>query len=127
MLDNIDKRHAEITAVMPSMLPARADFYRAYDDFVAFLIGEFGTYKVVNAQFIFPYQRAVERYNAAANAMTAAAKRVAGLEAERKALVNRRRRDGCSSSRPLKTYAVSGTRYQEILTMEGQMKFRQSP
>jgi hypothetical protein len=85
-LDNIDKRHAEITAFTSKMLSARADFYRAYESYVAVLDGEFGTYKVVNGQFIFPFQRTVNRYNDAASAMTAATKRVAELDEERKGL-----------------------------------------
>jgi len=87
LLDNIDKRHAEMTALMSRLLPARGDFYRAYENYVAVLVGEFGAYKVVGGQLIFPYQRAVDRYNVAANAMTAATKRVTELEAERKTLV----------------------------------------
>jgi hypothetical protein len=86
VLDSLDKRHAEITAFTSRMLPARADFYRAYEDYVAILVDEFGTYKVVDGQFIFPFQRTVNRYNAAAHAMTAAVKRVADLEEERKIL-----------------------------------------
>jgi hypothetical protein len=85
-LDNIDKRHAEITSVTSKMLSARADFYRAYGNYVAVLVDEFGTYKVVNGQFIFPFQRTVNRYNDAASAMTAATKRVVELEEERKSL-----------------------------------------
>ena len=84
LLDNIDKRHAEITAFTSRMLPARAEFYRAYGNYVAVLVGEFGLFKVVKGEFIFPFQRTVDRYNAAANAMTAAAKRVAELQGERK-------------------------------------------
>ena len=68
------------------MLLARADFYRAYEKYVAVLVGEFGVYKVVNGQFIFPFQVTVNRYNVAVQAMTAAAKRVAELEQERKGL-----------------------------------------
>jgi hypothetical protein len=86
VLDSLDKRHAEIAAFTSRMLPARADFYRAYEDYVAVLVEEFGAYKVVDGQFIFPFQRTVNRYNAAAHAMTAAAKRVADLEEERKNL-----------------------------------------
>jgi hypothetical protein len=82
-LDSLDKRHAEVSAFISKMLPARADFYRAYEGYVAVLAAEFGTYKVVNGEFIFPLQRAVDRYNIAAHAMTAAAKRVADLEEER--------------------------------------------
>ena len=87
LLDNIDKRHAEITAFTSGMLPARADFYRAYQNYVAVLVTEFGGYKVVDGQFIFPFQRTVDRYNVAAQAMTVAAKRVAELEEERKRLL----------------------------------------
>jgi hypothetical protein len=86
-LDNVDKRHAETTVLASRMLLARAEFYRAYEKYVAVLVGEFGAYKVANGQFIFPLQRTAERYNAAASAMTAAAKRVAELEEERKTLM----------------------------------------
>ena len=86
LLDNIDKRHAEITAYTSKILPARADYYRAYENYVAVLAGEFGTYKVVDGQFIFPFQRTVDRYNVAANAMTAASKHVAETEVEGKNL-----------------------------------------
>lgn len=87
LLDNIDKRHAEITAFASRMLLARADFYRAYESYVAILVGEFGAYKVVNGQFIFPFQRTVDRYNVAASAMTVASTRVAELEEERERLL----------------------------------------
>src|SRR4030088_2966935 len=86
-LDSIDKRHAEITAFTSRMLSARADFYRAYEKYVAVLVGEFGAYKVVKGQFIFPFQRTVDRYNVAAQAMTVATNRVAELEEERKGLL----------------------------------------
>jgi DNA-binding transcriptional MerR regulator len=86
LLDSLDKRHAEITAFTSKMLSARAEFYRAYENYVAVLAGEFGAYQVVNGQFIFPFQRTVDRYNVAAHAMTVAAKRVAELEEERKNL-----------------------------------------
>src|SRR5450631_3970871 len=86
-LDNIDRRHAETAAFASRMLLARAEFYRAYEKYVGVLVGEFGAYKVANGQFMFPLQRTAERYNVAANAMTAAAKRVAELEEERKTLM----------------------------------------
>jgi hypothetical protein len=86
-LDNIDRRHAETTAFTSRMLLARAEFYRAYEKYVGVLVGEFGAYKVADGQFIFPLQRTAERYNMAANAMTAAAKRVAELEEERRTLM----------------------------------------
>ena len=85
-LDGLDKRHAETTAFISKMLSARADFYRAYEGYVAVLAAEFGTYKVVNGEFIFPLQRAVDRYNVAAHAMMVATKRVADLDEERKSL-----------------------------------------
>jgi hypothetical protein len=87
LLDSLDKRHAEITAFASSMSSARADCYRAYENYVAVLVGEFGSYKVVDGQFIFPSQRTVDRYNIAGHAMTVAAKRVAELEEKRKRLL----------------------------------------
>jgi len=87
LLGNLDKRHAEITAFASSMSSARADYYRAYANYVAVLVEEFGSYKVVDGQFIFPFQRTVDRYNIAGHAMTVAAKRVAELEDERKRLL----------------------------------------
>jgi len=86
-LDDVDKRHAEATALTSRMLSARADYYRAYEGYVAILAGEFGAYKVVNGQFIFPLQPTAVRYNAAAQVMTVAAKRVAELEEERRQLM----------------------------------------
>jgi uncharacterized protein (UPF0333 family) len=85
-VESVDRRHAEIAAVISKMLAARADYYRAYDKCVAALLGEFGIYKVTNGQFIFPIQYMADRYNVAANAMTSAATRVAELEEQRKTL-----------------------------------------
>jgi hypothetical protein len=87
VLDSVDGRQAKITTVTSATLSARADYYRAYESYVAVLVGEFGAYKVENGQFIFPLQRTVDRYNAAAHAMTVAAKRVTELEEERKKLM----------------------------------------
>ena len=84
MLDGIDQRHAEITDFVSGMTVARAAYYRAYETYVAVLAGEFGNYRVTDGQFIFPFQRTVDRYNAAAQAMTAAANRVAELQEHRK-------------------------------------------
>jgi hypothetical protein len=93
LLDDIDKRHADITALTSRMLPARADYYRAYENYVAVLVQEFGRYRVVNGEFIFPFQHVVNRYNVAADAMSAAAKRVNDLEAERRS-VQKSQQDG---------------------------------
>jgi len=86
LLGGIDKRHARTIELISRQLAASADYYRAYGKYVALVAGEFGSYKIVDGQFIFPLQRTVERYNVAANAMAAAARRVAELEEERKAL-----------------------------------------
>jgi hypothetical protein len=93
LLDNIDKRHAEIAAFTSRMSSARADYYRAYERYVAVLVGEFGAYKVVNGQFIFPFQLTVNRYNAAVEAMTVAARRVGELDEERKGLLKSQQSD----------------------------------
>jgi hypothetical protein len=90
-LDHLDKRRAEIAAFTSRVSSARADFYRAYEKYIAVLATEFGAYKVVNGEFIFPFQRTVDRYNVAAQAMTAAAKRVTELEEERKGLLKAQR------------------------------------
>jgi hypothetical protein len=84
VLDDIDKRHAKITAVISTMLLARADYYRAYENYLGVLVSNFGAYKVVNDEFIFMVRSAADRYNVAAQAMTIAANRVAELEEERK-------------------------------------------
>jgi hypothetical protein len=85
-MEAIDRRHSQSLAFTAKMLSGRADYYRAYEKYVAVLAGEFGTYKVENGQFIFPFQRAVDRYNLAAKAMSAAAKRLAELDEEGKTL-----------------------------------------
>lgn len=87
LLGEIDKQHAELAGMTSQVLTARADFYRTYETYVALLVGEFGGYKAVNGQFIFPNQRTVDRYNIAAHAMAVAGKRVGELEQERRRLV----------------------------------------
>jgi hypothetical protein len=86
-MDVVDKRLAKTTAFTSGVSSARAEYYRAYEKYVAVLVGEFGAYKVVNGEFRFPFQPATDRYNAAAAALTAAARRVAELEEERKQLM----------------------------------------
>ena len=85
-LRSVDRQHAEIMAYTSRMLPARADFYRAYGNYVAMLAAEFGAYKVANGLFIFPSQATVDRYNAAAKTMNAAAKRVDEQDQEKASL-----------------------------------------
>jgi hypothetical protein len=93
LLDSVDKRHAQLAALTAKLLPARADYYRAYENYVAVLAREYGTYQVVNGQFIFPFQGTVDRYNSAAHAMVVATRRVADLQEERKGLA-RSQQDG---------------------------------
>jgi hypothetical protein len=83
-LDGLTQRQAQALDAISLTLAARADYYRAYDKYIAFMSGELGSFKVVGGQFIFPLPRTVERYNAAAQAMTSAAKRVNDLEADLK-------------------------------------------
>jgi len=84
ILDNLDRRQAEAAAVMSKVSASRAEYYRAYEKYVAMLEGELGAFKIVNGEFIFPIQRTVDRYNAAAQAMTTASRRVAESEEARK-------------------------------------------
>jgi len=86
VLDGVDRRHAKTADFTSKLLLARADYYRAYETYIAVLVSNFGAYKVINGEFIFQLQSIVDRYNFAAHAMTVAAKRVAELEEERKAL-----------------------------------------
>lgn len=85
-MEAVDRRHSQTLAYTAKMLSGRADYYRAYEQYVTVLVGEFGTYKVENGQFIFPFQRSVDRYNLAAKAMSSAAKRLAELDQEGKTL-----------------------------------------
>jgi hypothetical protein len=57
------------------------------------LAKEFGAYKVIKGELVFPFQLTVNRYNAAAQAMALAAKRVADLEEERGKLIERPQED----------------------------------
>ena len=91
ILDNLDRRQAEAAAVMSKVSASRAEYYRAYERYVAMLEGEIGAFRIVNGEFIFPIQRTVDRYNAAAQAMTAASGRVAQSEEERKRLAQSQR------------------------------------
>lgn len=86
-LDGVDSWQAETTDLASKTLSARGEFYRAYGKCVQVLLSEFGRYNVANGQFIFPFQSAADRYNAAVGPMTSAAKRIAELQEERKAIV----------------------------------------
>jgi len=86
LLDAVDQRHAELTAFTARMMSARAEFYRAYESLVAVIAGEAGAYKVADGQFVFQFQRTVDRYNVATHATAVAAKRVGELAEEKKSL-----------------------------------------
>jgi hypothetical protein len=86
-MDRIDARQADIAAVTSNLLSARAEYYRAYEKCAAALVSDFGIYKVTNGQFVFPLQYMANRYNAAAGAKAAAAKRVAELEEKQRTLM----------------------------------------
>lgn len=82
LLDGVTQRQARTLDLISLTLSARADYYRAYDTYIAFLLSELDSFKVVGGQFIFPLQRTVERYNVVAQAMTSAGRRVAEREAD---------------------------------------------
>jgi hypothetical protein len=84
LLDGVAQRHAKTLNAISLVLSARADYYRAYDKYIAFLSSELGSFKIVAGQFIFPLQRTVERYNVTAQAMTSAGRRVNELENDMK-------------------------------------------
>jgi phage FluMu protein gp41 len=82
----IDEQHAEMITLASKVLAARAEYYNAYEQCVAVLIREFGTYKVKNGQVTFPFQSTADSFNRAVTTLTAAAKRIAELEDERTTL-----------------------------------------
>jgi hypothetical protein len=82
----IDAEHAGMKALMAKISAARLDYFRAYGKCVALLALEFGSYKVVNGQFIFRLQPEADSYNEAAAVTATAAKRLVDLEEERTAL-----------------------------------------
>ena len=99
-LASLDRRQAAMTDFASRMLSARADYYRAYDNYVAFLAREYGAFKVDKGQFVFPLQFTYDRYNRVARAMTEAANRVGELDQEGKTLL--------ASQREQLTQSISG-------------------
>jgi hypothetical protein len=84
LLDGVTERHKKALNAISQTLSARADYYRAYEKYMALLSSEIGSFKIAGGQFIFPLQATVERYNVAVQAMTSAGKRVNELEANMK-------------------------------------------
>ena len=91
-LEGVNQWQAETTDLASKTLSARGEFYRAYGKCVQILLGEIGRYSVANGQFIFPFQSAADRYNAAAGSMASAARRIAELQEERKTTVQSQRK-----------------------------------
>jgi len=86
-LDGVDQRLARYSAFASKMIAARADFYRVLETFIAFLIEQSGKYTVdANRQFLFADQSALDRFNAALNALNGTTKKLMQLEAEGKQL-----------------------------------------
>ncbi|WGR74662.1 MULTISPECIES: hypothetical protein [unclassified Bradyrhizobium] len=82
----IDEQHTVWIALASKRLAASADYYNAYEKCAALLMREFGTYRIENGQFVFPFQSMANGYNRAAAAMTDAAKRESELDGERASL-----------------------------------------
>ena len=93
LLQGIDNRHARFTVFNARMSSARAEFYRLYTSHIALLIDQFGAYKVENGRFIFQNQAIADRYNASANAISTAAKRIDDLETEGEQLMKFQKED----------------------------------
>jgi hypothetical protein len=86
-LEGLDKGRVKNLTFNSNMMQARSEAYRAYGNYVEFLIGEYGNYNVdTNGQFSFPKQATADKFNMLAGTMNAALQRVAALEVERKQL-----------------------------------------
>lgn len=82
----VDEQLAATAALAANRLAARSEYYGAYEKCAVLLVREFGSYKVVNGQFIFRVQPTADSYNAASTAMAAARKRLSELDDERGAM-----------------------------------------
>jgi hypothetical protein len=82
----IDEQHAEMIALASKVLAARAEYYNAYEQCVAVLVRDFGSYKVTNGRVVFPVQSTADSFNRAVTALDTAAKRIAEVEDERTTL-----------------------------------------
>ncbi|OKO75817.1 hypothetical protein AC629_33625 [Bradyrhizobium sp. NAS80.1] len=79
----IDEQHTAWIELTSKTLASHAEYDSAYEKCVALLVRDFGTYKVTNGQFVFPFQSSANVLNRAATAMAAAAKRISELDDER--------------------------------------------
>jgi hypothetical protein len=87
LLTGVDNRQTIFSALVSRRMAAQAELYRALARYIAFLVEQYGNYTVKpNGQFEFRDSSVVVGFNVAANAVKAAAKRVAELEVEGKQL-----------------------------------------
>jgi hypothetical protein len=86
-LEGIDHRHAQGTSFNSRMMSARTELYRALGDQLSILIEQYGAFEGGHGrQIVFSNQSALEGFNIAGRAASAAAKRIAELEIEGKKL-----------------------------------------
>src|SRR5262249_19492819 len=82
-----NNRQTIFSAFVSRMMAAKAELYRALARYIAVLVEQYGNYTVKpNGQFEFRDSSVVVGFNVAANAVKAAAKRVAELDVEGKQL-----------------------------------------
>ena len=82
-LSGVDQRHARYSAFNSNMLAARGELYRAFQNYVTFLMWQYGKYKVEpNGQFRFDDRLALDWFNATVNALNVATKKVNELDVE---------------------------------------------
>jgi hypothetical protein len=86
-LVGLDKGRVKYLTFSSSMMLANSEFYRAYGNYVAFLIENFNAYNVdTNGQILFAQKQATDRYSVLSVEMKAKALRVSELDDERKKL-----------------------------------------
>jgi hypothetical protein len=87
LLTGVDNRQTIFSAFVSRMMAAKAELYRALARYIAVLVEQYGNYTVKpNGQFEFRDSSVVVGFNVAANAVKAAANRVAELDVEGKQL-----------------------------------------
>ena len=87
LLTGVDNRQTIFSAFTSRMMAAQAELYRALAKYIEVLVEQYGNYTVEpNGQFEFRDSSVVVGFNVVANAVKAAAKRVAELDVEGKQL-----------------------------------------
>jgi len=86
-LVGLDQGRVKNLTLSSNIMHAQSEFYRAYGNYVAFLIEEFGVYNVdTNGRILFAQKQETDRYNILSVEMKAKALRVSALDDERKKL-----------------------------------------